>query len=259
MNWFRNRQGRLVLGLAAVAMGIIALRLTDREPRFEGRALSAWLDDPSLSASEIERGVRAIGTNAIPQLQNWLIQKPSLLERAVRNVDARLDFIGIGYHPSLDANFRGMRGFLVLGELAAPAVPWLEARAARRDADFEFYLKTLLLCGPAGWKAFEWLETTNPNASQSILNALAFGSNQSREITLRLALYLEHPDPRTRRQAYETVRLLRERCPPELLAALRLRAEREADVELKKLAGLFAAELEKDLAEETSSRPSPGD
>jgi hypothetical protein len=242
----RHRWLAAVLAMAAI---IVAARLADREPRFEGGKLSAWLDDPTLSAAEIERGVRAMGTNAIPQLQSWLVQKPALLERAVRSVDAKIDYLGIGYHPSLDANFRAMRGFFVLGELAAPAVPWLEAGAARQDADFEFYLKALLLSGPTGWQAFDRLESAISSvAPRPFLNALAFGANRSPEPAVRLARYLEHSDLNTRREAYQTVRLLRARCPASLQAALEARAKAEPDDELRKLAGLFADELAIELA-----------
>ena len=68
----------LAVGLVLAATVLIAARLADTEPRFEDRKLSAWLDDPTLAETEIERGVRAIGTNAIPQLQSWLVQRPSL-------------------------------------------------------------------------------------------------------------------------------------------------------------------------------------
>lgn len=245
----RKRHRWFAAGLAVATIISLAGWLAGREPRFEGRKLGDWLDDPTLSAAEIERAVRAIGTNAIPQLQSWLVRKPALLERAIRRVDAEIDYLGIGYHPSLDANFRAMRGFLALGELAAPAVPWLEAGAAKQDADFEFYLKALLSSGPAGWQAFDRIEhRAPPVASRPILNALAFGAPRSDEATQRLGRYLEHPDVNTRREACQTVRLLRASCPEGLLAALAARAGDEPDAELRKLARLFADDLAGELA-----------
>jgi len=255
----RKRSRWFAAALAVAVIFIVAVRLTDREPRFEGRKLSAWLDDPTLSAAEIERGVRAMGTNAIPQLQAWLVQKPSLLERAVRSADQEIDYLGIGYHPSLDANFRAMRGFLVLGEMAAPAVPWLEAGATKRDADFEFYLKALLSSGPTGWQAYDRLDhSVSAVSPRPFLNALAFSAPRSDEATQRLGRYLQHPDLSTRREAYQTVRLLRASCPVELHAALAARAGDDPDADLRKLARRFADDLAGELVSfETKDHPGP--
>lgn len=245
----RKRSRWFAAVLAVAVTFIVAVRLADREPRFEGRKLGEWLDDPTLSANEIERAVRAIGTNAIPQLQAWVVQKPSLLEQTIRRVDEEINYLGIGYQPSVDANFRAMRGFLVLGELIAPAIPWLEAGAAKQDAEFEFYLKALLVSGPAGWPAFDRLElSASAVAPRPFLNALAFGVNRSPEATQRLGRYLEHSNVNTRREACQTIRLLRGRCPADLQAALQARAEVEPDDELRKLARRFADDLAIELA-----------
>ena len=246
----------LAVGLVLAATVLIAARLADTEPRFEDRKLSAWLDDPTLAETEIERGVRAIGTNAIPQLQSWLVQRPSLSERTIRRIDTKLEYVGIGYHPSIDANFRAMRGFLVLGKLASPAVPWLEVGASRKDADFEFYLKALVACGPAGWQAFDRLERrATTNELSSFIGTLAFGLTRSPELTLRLAAYLEHPDRPTRANALMIVRLLREKCPPELLESLRKRAQVEPDDELREAVKSVVPELAKELAAKPTGPP----
>ena len=246
----------LAVGLVLAATVLIAARLADTEPRFEDRKLSAWLDDPALAEAEIERGVRAIGTNAIPQLQSWLVQRPSLLERTIRRIDTKLEYVGIGYHPSIDANFRAMRGFLVLGDLASPAVPWLEVGASRKDADFEFYLKALVACGPAGWQAFDRLERrATTNELSSFIGTLAFGLTRSPELIPRLAAYLEHPDRPIRANALMIVRLLREKCPPELLEALRHRAQVEPDDELREAVKSVVPELAKELAAKPTGPP----
>jgi hypothetical protein len=238
------------LALLGLLILVVVLRLGDREPVFEGRKLSAWLDDPALTEAESRRALRALGTNALPQLQSWLERKPGAIERTVRGIDQRMDYLGIGYHPSLTANFRAMRGFLLLGEAAAPAVPWLEAGAARKDADFGFYLSVLAVCGPDGWRALDRLEATDLLEEQKhFMQALALGVRHSPALIPRLAAYLEAPDPAIRREAYVTVRLLRERCPPGLLTALEQRAETEPDDALQKLAREFVTELTGELAD----------
>jgi len=257
-------------GLLGLIILVLVLRLGDREPVFEGRKLSAWLDDPTLTEAESRRALRALGTNALPQLQAWLERQPRAIERTVRGIDRRVDYLGIGYHPSLTANFRARRGFLLLGEAAAPAVPWLEAGASRKDADFGFYLGALAVCGPAGWRALDRLEATATLEERKLfLQTLALGVLHSTELIPRLAAYLEAPDPAIRREAYVTARLLREGCPPDLLAALQQRVEREPDDGLRELAREFVTALNSELAaapstfrlspEGAPTNPVPGD
>jgi len=243
-----------VLAVIAVAA---ALALVDDEPRFEGRALSDWLDDPKLGASEIQRGVRAIGTNALPHLQAWLQQKPALLERTLRGVDTRFDYLGLGYHPSLEANQRAMRGFITLGELAAPAISWLEGGAIRKDADFEFYLKALAATGPEGIAVLERLLAGATIKEKSFfINALAFASGTHPEAAALLAGFLADPDVNLRLRAMWAIRDLGADCPPALADALRARGGQEPDGSLRATAQLLSGIVDK--SREANSRPSGG-
>lgn len=123
------------------------------EPRFEGRRLSDWLEDPELTEPESRYGVRAIGTNGIPYLQTWLLDDPGWLEFQVRNINTRQNWFNFDYSPSLDANIRAMRGFFFLEELAEPAIPWLVAGLERHNVDFSFYARALLASGNPGREA----------------------------------------------------------------------------------------------------------
>lgn len=229
----RNNRGRWWLAACAIFGLLLLLGFGDREPGHEGRRLSDWLDDPALSEEEITRGVRAIGTNAIPQLQAWLIAQPGLFERTIRRVDRQIDYVGFGYHPSLDANFRARRGFLALGEVGAPAVPWLEEQARKADEDFEFYLEALLAAGPAGREGFNRLEElalrTNPEA---YFRALHVGVKRSPELLPLLEKYLDHPEVELRRTAYRTTAYMLTACPPALRDALVSRMAVETNPEL---------------------------
>lgn len=234
----------VALGLLGLIVLALVLRLGDREPVFEGRKLSVWLDDPAVTEAESRRALRALGTNALPQLQAWLERKPGTIERTLRGIDERVDYLGIGYHPSLTANFRARRGFLLLGEAAAPAVPWLAAGAARKDADFGFYLGALAVCGPDGWRALDRLEArANPEERKVFVTAVTLGVRYSPALIPRLVAYLSNPDAALRREAYVSVRLLYDQCPPELLAALEQRAETEPDDGLRKIVREFVASL----------------
>lgn len=250
-----GRRSWWVAGAGAVLLGVLIALLAEPEPRFEGRRLSDWLDDPELSEAEITRAVRAVGTNGLPQLQAWLVARPGVFERTARRLDAKLDYLGIGFHPSLDARFRAMRGFLALGEIAAPAVPWLEERARREDEDFEFYLTALVGCGPVGWEAFDRLEDRAVAINRrALFDALAFGTTRSSRFTPKLARYLDHPELEVRRDACVAVRLMRAKCPPPLWDALQERSRREPDLELRSLMVKFAAELTGEIAAEKGSQ-----
>lgn len=223
-------------------------QVLDHEPRFEGRKLSAWLDDPELSEAQIGRAVRAIGTNVIPQLEAWLLEKPSTLEKSLRWLGHKSPYLSSSYRPSVDANLRAMRGFFLLGEQAAPAVPWLAARAAKQDDDFEFYLKALAACGPEGVDSINRLEPAmTQQEKKSLLVALAFGisSHPSNQAALesKLAAFLNDPDPAVRLRAYWTVRNFRDRCPRDLVKEFAQQIEREADPGLRDTGRLLIGEL----------------
>jgi hypothetical protein len=52
----------------------------EQEPSFNGRLLSQWLGDlllGGLGSTPTEGAVRAMGTNAIPTLLNWIAYEPS--------------------------------------------------------------------------------------------------------------------------------------------------------------------------------------
>lgn len=226
----------------------IARHALDHEPRFEGRKLSAWLDDPALTENEIARSVRAIGTNAILQLEAWLLEKPSTLEKSLGWLGHKSPYLSFSYQPSVDANLRAMRGFFLLGEQAAPAVPWLEERAQKKDADFEFYLKALAVCGPTGVAAIKHLEPgMTQQQKKSLLAALAFGissdpSNHA-AIETMLGAFLSDPDRAVRLRAFWTVRNFRGRCPRELINKLAEQIERETDAGLRATGRLLIFEL----------------
>jgi HEAT repeat protein len=91
----------------ALATTMVALSAQSAEPKYQGRSLSKWLSafrkakDDSAEEKHASEAVRAIGTNAVPQLL-----------RMLTNADLQVQ---------LDAK----NGFTILGPVAAPAVPAL--------------------------------------------------------------------------------------------------------------------------------------
>jgi HEAT repeat protein len=89
------------------------------EPRYDGKTLSEWLEtktylpgtkevDPAREA-QVKVAVRAIGTNALPYLLDWLAAD--------------------------ETRFRGSLGFSILGKAAAPAIPALSSMLTGTNDD----------------------------------------------------------------------------------------------------------------------------
>jgi hypothetical protein len=248
VNFFRHRRHRIAAALLLLLLAAGGLARTGREPRFEGRTLSAWLEDSTLDEAESRRGVQGIGTNALPWLKKWLHQSPTLLERSLGWVERQQPYVIFNHHPAVTANLRGMRGFFHLEHLVAPAVPWLEAGAGRKDLDYFFHLKALALAGPPGWEALARLEqTATPQERVLIMNAVAFGLPRHPELIPRLGTFLEDADPMLRHRTIWLLKNLDTNCPPALLAALERRAEEEPDEGLRasarRAAGLISQSL----------------
>lgn len=123
------------LALAAILGALIWNVTVPKEPEFDGKRLSTWLDelsqldfatrtDPDLPQV---KAIREIGTNAIPWLLkcfqndgslrlsrlNWMLDKQSFIAYRFPTPDARLAI--------------GTMGFWALGDLGEPAIPELMA------------------------------------------------------------------------------------------------------------------------------------
>lgn len=228
-SWVK-RHGRL-LGGGALALVLIAAGLHHfEEPRFEGRHLSAWLDDMNLSEAEIRRAVKGIGTNAIPCLQEWLISEPTWLELEVRNLNSRQHAFHFDYTPELDRQMRAMRGFFFLEELAQPAVPWLRAGLERHDKNFLFYAQALVSSRGEG---LSLLQSMYPGLTtvdkMQIVHAVFYGLMQDQDLAEAYLLFMEDPEWDVQMTSVLTLKQLK-RCPPLLFRKL-VELKRRPDIE----------------------------
>ncbi len=126
--------------IATIVIGCVLFFSGETEPSYAGKSLSAWVDTPigvglpTKPSSEAVSAIRAIGTNALPFLVEWIRYEPSVLrqkaEPHVRSLPSWL------LHPPLiwrllyrDAyRAHGAKdAFIALGPAAAPAVPQLHA------------------------------------------------------------------------------------------------------------------------------------
>ncbi len=134
-----NKRLRIVIGLlVASVLGLLVWQASGpREPGFEGRTLTSWLDHHVASSAAIppydspgwrkaDEALRSIGTNAIPTLLTMIRAKDpppvvlKLLQLAARNRWAR-----INYRYARSRHEEAEYAFRVLSTKAVSAVPEL--------------------------------------------------------------------------------------------------------------------------------------
>src|SRR5579863_6996808 len=104
-------------------------RVYEPEPVYQGKTLSAWLEDCDKSRwvgtewQEANEAVRHIGTKAIPTLLDKLRRKDSPLSLKLLALARRQPFITIHHVPAPALNHKAAVGFEALGSAAQAAVP----------------------------------------------------------------------------------------------------------------------------------------
>jgi hypothetical protein len=169
----KRRRSILVAAVACVFFVFIgaALWTREREPEYQGKKLSEWLDTYELDKSDGmasgagDKAIRSIGTNAIPFLVRCMETHPlSLKIRLARWLESR-GWAGERTMRVLRRDgiqdFRyGLKGFEVLGVIAGPAAPEL-ARIVNQGGDPEV-IRALEFLGKDALPALAGL-ATNPN------------------------------------------------------------------------------------------------
>jgi hypothetical protein len=121
------------VGLGAVALGVwVWLVVHPREPVYEGKRLGQWLADLDLrnpenatAHTEAVKAVRAIGTNALPELTRMLCARDSVWTKTMIQFNSTQGLLRLPATPSAVIQARGLQGFSALGSLAEPSVPRL--------------------------------------------------------------------------------------------------------------------------------------
>jgi hypothetical protein len=130
------RKPILVLMLVGTILGCLLLTVSFapfREPSYQGKSLSEWIDELMLKSKEPHAvaAIRAMGTNAVPRLLKGLSHSYSPgRERLYRTANFLLhDQIGIRKKAIIDPYTLGcntaLRGFEALGPLGSNALPKL--------------------------------------------------------------------------------------------------------------------------------------
>src|SRR5262245_35579097 len=133
----RRRKLLIVLTVFAAIIAII-VALIPREPKYQGRTLSEWIQDsaprlsPEPETTRAIEAVRHIGTNGLPSLLEWLNHKePPAWKLKLLAACAKLPLWfqdRVVSHFRVDRSYQVRRrlaldGFLILGPQASPAVP----------------------------------------------------------------------------------------------------------------------------------------
>lgn len=157
----------LILGAAIAAYVVMP-----REPRYQGRALSAWLAELDLESSypqaKAVEAVRAIGTNGLPWLRRMLCAEGPIWERAMVAFNANQSLVQLPITPDNVVRNRALRAYHTLGNAAKGDVPRLiELLRTERSPQVRSYVALALgNIGPAARTALPVLEkaTTDTNA-----------------------------------------------------------------------------------------------
>ena len=134
-----NNRVRVVIGfLLASVLGLLVWRAPGpREPFFEGRSLTSWLErhvptsaaDPPYNSpgwKKADEALLRIGTNGIPTLLKMIRAKdPPLLMLKLLETARRHRWMGINYRYASSRQEEAEYAFKVLGTNAVPAVPEL--------------------------------------------------------------------------------------------------------------------------------------
>jgi len=117
--------------LVAFLAGLACLVLQRREPVWEGKPLSVWvegLEGPGATREshvKAAAAIRQMGTNSLPALLAMLRSEDSLLRQKLMPLLSRQRFIRLSFTPASLRHRRALFALDALGPSAAPAVPEL--------------------------------------------------------------------------------------------------------------------------------------
>jgi hypothetical protein len=221
--------------LLVILAGVIAWQvLREREPVYQGKRLSVWLQGYQVwnyqlreDSPGVDAAVRQIGTNALPTLFRMLSAKDSALRlmlvrfaqqhtytgtKLSHTRDGRLYYrtvrrgIGINPTPSETLNFRAVAGFRALGSDASNAVPKLTEIYKQTPGSGPWGPGAALgAIGPAAGEAIPSLllnvGNTNAGAREIAVRALGEIHSQSQLVVPVLIAALHDPASEVQRQA----------------------------------------------------------
>jgi HEAT repeat protein len=150
-----------------VAAGIVAgLVLATREPEYQGRGLSAWLNDLTTQTPEVRDNAKAALQQMHPSPAPFLVRRLQVKDSPMRRLLERLPLIRL--RSAQRTRMQGVQGLLALGPAAKAVVPDLEKLVSEPQIGRDV-VRILRLMGPEGTPALvaAYTNAPPPNAATS--------------------------------------------------------------------------------------------
>jgi HEAT repeat protein len=188
--------------------------LREREPVYQGRRLSQWLEscDPYRDSPQFDEAVRAMGTNVIPTLLGMLETKYSPLKQRLYALGL-YSRLGLHFTPTDIKHTLAVKGFRALGAAASNAVPALielaepTVFASPSHSGADFALNALFVIGPSP-PLIRSTTSTNPNVRVIALFAMSHMGAESQRVVPVLIKSLRDPDRKARDTAFLSLAIL---------------------------------------------------
>src|SRR5437867_1186456 len=151
----RRRQLGVISALCLVAVAAAFFVMRPREPVYQGKQLSQWLEEfnrvgPAEINQEAEKAIRQIGTNALPFLVKDLCSRDSPFKLSLMKLSMKWSPIKFHFRPAEDRHGPARMGFYVLGtagKLGPAAIPFLPALGKLLKTEPYGAALALLYCG----------------------------------------------------------------------------------------------------------------
>ena len=216
---------QVFIALAVVLVALISvavwqlLRSQVREPVYQGKTLSNWLERYSAKGSYIglrpepvaDEAVRQIGTNSIPTLLHKLRAHDSKLKLALLRLSDEQHFIRFWSLPAFFPTRQAAVAFHALGAQASNAVPFLiQTYREKIGSDSQCgCAEALGWIGPAASEAIPDLVSAATNSDHTLrwvaVAALAHLHTETKLVLPVLVAALRDPDPVVRKHAVWTL------------------------------------------------------
>lgn len=174
-----NRPFRYIAGLVLLLAAIFGIyAFLHREPHYEGKALSEWVDELDTQyewrREPAEKAIRQIGPKAVPYLLEWL-KEPQYSPIWTRVDDWLSDHSEVRLHLPEKKNrqFGAVTAFKILGPVAKVALPDLEKMLQEGDGSSGCAARAFAGIGPDSLPILtNALASTNRSARRGALYAL---------------------------------------------------------------------------------------
>jgi len=182
----------LLCSAAAIALLVYAILACPRQPSYQGRNLTTWLDilfpasgGSALQKQAVEQAVREMGQESLPWLVGWLkVRNGPFAKGFGQRIYPTLLPLGVGliWRPAIDRNVKTISAFRALGKTADPAIPQLLGIVTNATDRIQRFLVLQALCAIGSEKACDAvmsLEGTSPQFTEQYLRTLFLSVNPS--------------------------------------------------------------------------------